>query len=260
MSVNRIVVGVDGSPEGFVALEQAVRMLDRGGELVALVVCQEQLAVHTGLEAPRLADELHAEAEAAAARAETLLRGLAGAHVELVHGRALTALAERAASLRADTIAVGSHSHSRAAGIILGSVATALLHESGSSVLVARAVAPSQRFPLRIVAGTDGSTDAQAAVGVARELSRRLGAPLRLLVAHGGKPPHRDGLDGLDRLEHDERHPVEALVSAGSPGDLLVVGSRGHHGVAALGSVSERVAHRAACSVLVVRSGSSEAS
>ena len=35
--------------------------------------------------------------------------------------------------------------------------------------------------------------------------------------------------------------------------DLLVVGSRGLHGVRALGSVSERVAHRAPCSVLVVR-------
>jgi nucleotide-binding universal stress UspA family protein len=257
VSADRIVVGVDGSPEGFVALEQAVRLLDGGGELVALVVCQEQLAVHAGLEAPRLADELHAEAEVAAAHAESGLRGLAGAHVELAHGRALTALADRAASLRADVIAVGSHSHSRAAGIVLGSVATALLHESRASVLVARAAA-SGTFPARIVAGTDGSRDAQAAVRVARELAQRLGTPLRLLVADGGKPPHRDGLEGLDGLEHDERQPVDALVAAGDPGDLIVVGSRGHHGVGALGSVSERVAHRAACSVLVVRCDPSE--
>ena len=34
---------------------------------------------------------------------------------------------------------------------------------------------------------------------------------------------------------------------------LVVVGSRGLHGLAALGSVSERVAHSAACSTLVVR-------
>ncbi len=34
--------------------------------------------------------------------------------------------------------------------------------------------------------------------------------------------------------------------------DLLVVGSRGLHGAKALGSVSERVAHAAASSVLVV--------
>jgi nucleotide-binding universal stress UspA family protein len=35
--------------------------------------------------------------------------------------------------------------------------------------------------------------------------------------------------------------------------DLLVLGSRGLHGLAALASVSERVAKRAFCSVLVVR-------
>jgi fatty acid/phospholipid biosynthesis enzyme len=48
---------------------------------------------------------------------------------------------------------------------------------------------------------------------------------------------------------HDS--PVDAL-SRLDP-DLLVVGSRGLQGFRALGSVSERVAHEARCSVLVVR-------
>lgn len=39
----------------------------------------------------------------------------------------------------------------------------------------------------------------------------------------------------------------------GTPESLIVLGSRGLHGIRALGSVSERVAHRAPCSVLVVR-------
>jgi nucleotide-binding universal stress UspA family protein len=47
--------------------------------------------------------------------------------------------------------------------------------------------------------------------------------------------------------------PVETLVTASRAADLLVVGSRGLHGVRALGSVSERVAHQATCSVLVAR-------
>jgi nucleotide-binding universal stress UspA family protein len=50
----------------------------------------------------------------------------------------------------------------------------------------------------------------------------------------------------------DER-PVRALVEASKDADLVVVGSRGLHGFRALGSVSERVAHRARSSVLVVR-------
>ena len=49
------------------------------------------------------------------------------------------------------------------------------------------------------------------------------------------------------------REPVRAPVGASGIVDLVVVGSRGVHGLKALGSVSERVAHQAECSVLVVR-------
>jgi nucleotide-binding universal stress UspA family protein len=47
--------------------------------------------------------------------------------------------------------------------------------------------------------------------------------------------------------------PVGALLEASEQADLVVLGSRGLHGLRALGSVSERVAHEASCSVLVVR-------
>ena len=40
---------------------------------------------------------------------------------------------------QATLVAVGSHGHSRAAGIVLGSVATAMLHEAPCSVLIAHA-------------------------------------------------------------------------------------------------------------------------
>jgi nucleotide-binding universal stress UspA family protein len=45
--------------------------------------------------------------------------------------------------------------------------------------------------------------------------------------------------------------PVDALARLDPA--LLVVGSRGLQGLRSLGSVSERVAHEARCSVLVVR-------
>jgi nucleotide-binding universal stress UspA family protein len=47
--------------------------------------------------------------------------------------------------------------------------------------------------------------------------------------------------------------PTRVLAAASADTDLLVVGSRGLRGLKALGSVSERVAHRADCSVLIVR-------
>jgi nucleotide-binding universal stress UspA family protein len=46
---------------------------------------------------------------------------------------------------------------------------------------------------------------------------------------------------------------VDALLEAAQSVDLLVLGSRGLRGLRALGSVSERVAHQAPCSLLVLR-------
>ena len=46
---------------------------------------------------------------------------------------------------------------------------------------------------------------------------------------------------------------MHALTAASAGADLIVLGSRGLHGLKSLGSVSERVAHRAPCSTLIVR-------
>jgi nucleotide-binding universal stress UspA family protein len=50
-------------------------------------------------------------------------------------------------------------------------------------------------------------------------------------------------------------HADERIIQAATSENvaLVAVGSRGLGGVRALGSVSERVAHRAPCSVLVAR-------
>jgi nucleotide-binding universal stress UspA family protein len=61
------------------------------------------------------------------------------------------------------------------------------------------------------------------------------------------------GLRDVANLDWDEQKPLRALVEASGSTDHVVVGSRGLHGLAAVGSVSDRVAHEAACSVLVVR-------
>jgi nucleotide-binding universal stress UspA family protein len=52
--------------------------------------------------------------------------------------------------------------------------------------------------------------------------------------------------------EHDAR-ALDSLNVASEAAGLVVVGSRGLRGVRALGSLSERLAHEARCSVLVVR-------
>lgn len=65
-----------------------------------------------------------------------------------------------------------------------------------------------------------------------------------------------DGIEGIEVERQVVEGPAaEVLVGAAAPGDLLVVGSRGHGGFAGLllGSVSEQCVHHAACPVVVVR-------
>ena len=244
-----VIVGVDGSEESFAALEQARRLLAPDGTLLALTVCEERLAVHAGFAAPRAAAELHATALAAQERACELLADLSQAEVRLVHGRPTDCLLAAAARLGADLIAVGSHEHSRGAAIVAGSVAGEVLHRALQSVLVAR------RGDSRglIVAGVDGSPVSLEALEVAQGLAVTMSIDLRVVAADGGKALDLAALTNIPVLEREAAHPVVALVRAAEAAELVVLGSRGLHGLASLGSVSERVAHRARCSVLVVR-------
>jgi nucleotide-binding universal stress UspA family protein len=131
-------------------------------------------------------------------------------------------------------------------------VATEIIHRAPCSVLVARKM--SRPLPRTIVVGLDGSAESATAYRAASELAERTGAELWPVVAHGGKPVDRVAISALAaRREELPDEPVKALVAAAADADLLVVGSRGLHGIKALGSVSERVAHQAQCSTLIVR-------
>ena len=122
-------------------------------------------------------------------------------------------------------------------------------------MLLARA-ALGNRFPSGILVGVDGSDHSLAAAAVARTIADRFGSELVVVVvvAKGGTPVDPGPIRELSsEVVTDSGKPVEVLVDLSEEVDLLVVGSRGLHGLAAIGSVSERVAHRAACSTLVVR-------
>jgi nucleotide-binding universal stress UspA family protein len=125
-----------------------------------------------------------------------------------------------------------------------------------------------------IVVGIDGSDDAQRALAWAVEEARRRGAVLevvhawevttsdtmapdpaggaRTVLARCLSDVDTEGLEVHPLLV--EGRPVPSLVRAAAEADLLVVGSRGRSGIAAviLGSVSSACVHYATCPVVVV--------
>jgi nucleotide-binding universal stress UspA family protein len=255
---SRVVCFVDGSPDGLEALRQAAALRAPEGELVGVVALDLGLAAEAGFEATHAAAQLEEEAEQARDDAAAALEGIPSAEVEIVSGRPAAALRAVAEHRRADLLAIGRHGSSRRRGLIVGSLVTEMIHEAPCPVFVTRPPAAGGPWvPRTLTVGIDGSDCSLEALGVARALGERLGARVRLLAATGGKRIDADELGRLGDVELDERRPVDALVAASEGSDLVVVGCRGLHGLASLGSVSERVAHRAVNSVLVVRGGAS---
>jgi nucleotide-binding universal stress UspA family protein len=248
---DRIVCAIDSSPQSLEAARQAERLQDPLGTLRLAAVTDTRRAAYAGWSLPPILTELDAESSAALRRATAEIGHTTSRHTV---GNPIDRLLEQVDDVSATLVAVGAHGRSRALGIALGSVATGLLHKAPCSVLVARPPRAEWPFPSSILVGADGSPGSLAAAEVAKGLAGRFDAELVVVAATGGGDVDLDALHALTPFVIvDTGRPVEALVELAEESDLLVVGSRGLHGLKALGSVSERVGHRAPCSVLVVR-------
>lgn len=248
----RILVGVDQSTLSLDACRQALRLAETETATEAATVTLFPPAAAAALGVPDLAARLEHDAGSALLAAKEIL----GPHADLrrLEGLTVEALLDEAKRVQATLLAIGAPEHGRIEEMIFGGVAGELLHKARCSMLVARAVPDEANFPHSIVVGIDGSEQAERAHEIAENLATRRRSTLRAIVALGGK--HID-LDEI-RCSHPDAEaaataPVPALVESSADADLLIVGSRGLHGPRALGSVSERVAHQADCSVLVIR-------
>ncbi len=266
-----VVCGVDGTREGFEAARQAARLAGAGGHLVLVAVAglYAALAGRWGSEAPRWRmtgesertvdqcfDDLRARARASLEEAARQADGVAGrVTMRVVAGDPDERLLEAVATEGATLVVVGTHGRGRLSGAALGATTSMVIHDSPVSVLVARPPIDPTGFPARIVVGLDGSEGSRAALREAVRLRTASGGRLVAVTASPVVDAADDlaGIEGPVEVVASADRPVEALVEAAQTADLLVVGSRGLHGARALGSVSERVAHRAPSSVLVVR-------
>lgn len=255
MIFRRILCGVDGTPASLVAVRQAMRLQDEGGVLQLTAVANLAKAAHAGMAATHAAELLQGEAEAALAEAEEIAPA---ATEKLVNGEPVAVLLREVEAEQATLVAVGSHGRGRAAGMLLGTVATRMLRDAPCSVLIARAARDAATWPQAIVVGVDGSAESAAAFTVATSIAERFGASLRAVASTKDQVDRKAARTIAAELEEQPARAVELLVAASESADVVLVGSRGLHGLKALGSVSERVAHHASSSVLVVRPGYAE--
>jgi nucleotide-binding universal stress UspA family protein len=245
--LSRVICGIDGSPEGETAARVTAALAPEGGHVflmhvVASALIDNVVSAIPGTPGSPADRRPPAQAELDRVRA-SMPAGLQVNQIVSI-GPSAPMLLAQSERLFAEAIAVGSHGHGRAAGVLLGSVATRLVHGARCSVLIARAPA-GEPFPRSVAVGFDMSEPGLAALETARELADRSGVPLRILhaVERSQRMPHGE-TDIDDEIEH--------IHGFRSP-DLLVVGSRGLRGVRALGSVGEAVAHHSPGSVLIVR-------
>jgi nucleotide-binding universal stress UspA family protein len=257
----RIICGVDGTDESREAVAQVARLAPATARVVLCSIWNTGASVAVGWSPPlaRTASFPREELKAAVDASRPLLPASLVVETSVVEGPPGPMMLAEIGRQEATLVAVGSHDHRRLSGILLGSVATQLLHDAPCSVLMARAP-QNERFPGTVMVAADGSAESARAIHAAAEIAHRLGAALEAVVATGGQSDVNIGavrsmLDAAAGpevpLREDPQAPLDALT--GLEPDLLVVGSRGLQGVRSLGSVSERVAHEARCSVLVVR-------
>lgn len=242
---DRVVCCISDSAGSRVALHQAAAVLSPVGSLAIVTVVKLPLtySAYGGAMTQRdlERDAGHLLDEAAGV--------CPGARTELLYGSVVERVVIELEDVKATLAVVGGHHHRRSVGTLLGSTATRLVHRAPCSVLVARPA--MEAFPRQIVVGDDGSETAIRAVAAAYELAHRHDAHLRHVLTGLLPASPVPFLNVEADVVEDSRRLHESLVEASALADLVVIGRYGR-GASAVRSESERLAHDAACSVLVV--------
>ncbi|MDQ2756939.1 MAG: universal stress protein [Actinomycetota bacterium] len=286
--VRPLVVGVDGSEVGMLALEWAAAEAAREGRPLHLVHAFEAdgATVSPLVVAPLAWYDPEWSLRTAAERLGEIAPDLATTSTQSNEPPTQALIR---ASHDAALVVVGTRGHTAATALVVGSTAARVAAHAACPVAVVRERALSSAAQ-RVVVGLDGSPSSSAALGFAARWAAEHGCRLTVVHAWPGDITV-DDIRAVATVRDEIRAAVtrgqveltEALlqparttfpdleidvdVPAGDPGGslvdesedalLVVVGSRGRglfKGLV-LGSVSEHVLHHAHCPVVVVPSG-----
>lgn len=283
----RIVVGVDGSEAGRVALRWALAEAAlRGARLEVLHAWREPMLfvpraysatlVEMGRMDEAALDFIDRELDAVGADADC------GIEIERTEVRSHPARALVETSNRAQLVVVGRHGQGGFPHEVISPKAVQVAHHAVCPV----AVVPDEWSGdgRGIVVGVDGSSSAAKALRWARDEGARRGAPITAVLAWGLLDQHHAGTEDVFDPQYNQKDALEALSAfvdeaTGSQGEppiatvavndlparalmdqaagaeLLVVGARGLGGFEdlLLGSVSHRCLAHAGCPTIVLR-------
>lgn len=278
-----VVVGLDGSADGLLALDWAVGLAARRGWTIrALHVVDDDRPAQQLSAAPEQDDGTDVLDDAA----DELERlGFEDAVLEIGYGHPAQALLK--ASRGAGALVVGRRGAGGFAELMVGSVSQVCAALARTTlVVVPDTWRPSEPPRSQIVVGVDGSQAGQAALGFAFEVAAERDAELTLVhvpdvpeafprpdlwLDPEDAPWHRDAWtvvaealagwpdkypDVIFRTRYQPGHPVQVLANESQYADLVVVGGRGRTEFTELrlGSVSRGLLHHAHCPVAIVRS------
>lgn len=257
-----ILCAVDGSRRSFDAVEQAAIMAGARGHLTLVSV-----SAVTGAGAYRNAAISPPRAEHVLERAGDIARRC-GVHSTAIldpDGPAAEAITKRAALHQ--LLALGGPAAPSLGSMFVDSVAEAAMDSLTVPLLECRA-APHHdgHFLDRILVASDAREGSDELVEMALRLAREHDSHVVLVHAVGVESqarPHRikqqaarleAALPGTAEIRIEVGNAAEGILAAASETgvSLIVMGTRQLTGLRAIGSVSRKVAHGAACSVLLV--------
>ena len=275
-----IVVGIDGSQDGLLALRWATDLAAKRDWMIRGVhVVDEERPAHPLIAATDQDDGTEVLEDAAD---ELAILGHSAATLEIRHGHPAHTLLEAARS--AALLVIGRRGSGGFAELTLGSVSQVCAALTRTPLVVVPDTWKPDNELGMVVVGVDGSPDNQGALGFGFEYAAERGAELVIVhvpVAPDPYPRTDVWLDPADapwqktahtlitesvagwpdkypdvvfRTHYRAGHPVEVLAQHSKAADLVVVGGLGRSDFneLRLGSVSRGLLHHTHCPVAII--------